>query len=45
MLYFECPEDVNAITKNHNKAASGEFCVLSLFLQKLILGVMWRFDS
>ena len=43
MLYFECTEDVNAITKNHNKhdkAASGEFYVLSLFLQKLILGVM-----
>ena len=22
---FECPEDVNEITKNHNKAVSGEF--------------------
>ena len=36
---FEYPEDVNEITKNHTKAVSGEFCVLSLFLQKLILGV------
>ena len=33
---FECPEDVNEITKNHTKAISGEFCVISLFLQKLI---------
>ena len=31
---FECPEDVNEITKNHTKAASVEFCVVSLFLQK-----------
>ena len=36
---FECPEDVNEITMNHSKAISGEFCVISLFLQKLILGV------
>ena len=36
---FECPEDVNKITKNHTKAVFGEFCVISLFLQKLILGV------
>ena len=35
---FECPENVNEITKNHSKAVSGEFCVISLFLQKLILG-------
>ena len=42
---FECPEDVNAITKNHNKAVSGEFCVISLFLQKMILGVTCRVES
>ena len=36
---FECQEDVNEISKNHTKAVSGEFCVISLFLQKLILGV------
>ena len=36
---FECQEDVNEITKNHTKAVSGEFCVISLFLRKLILGV------
>ena len=36
---FECKEDVNVITKNHTKAVSGEFCVISLFLRKLILGV------
>ena len=36
---FECQEDVNEITKNHTKAVSGEFCVVSLFLRKLILGV------
>ena len=36
---FEFPEDVNEITKNHKKAVSGKFCVISLFLQKLILGV------
>ena len=36
---FECPDDVNEITKNHTKAVSGEFCLISLFLQKLILGV------
>ena len=36
---LECPEDVNDMSKNHTKAASGEFCVISLFLQKLILGV------
>ena len=29
---FECPEDVNEITKNHTKAVSGESCVISLFL-------------
>ena len=33
---FECSEDVNEITKNHTKAVSGEFCVISLILQKLI---------
>ena len=37
---FECPEDVNEITKFHIKSISGEFCFISLFLQKLILGVM-----
>ena len=42
---FECPEDVHEITKNHTKAVSGEFCVIYLFLQKLILEVTWRFDS
>ena len=36
---FECQEDVNDITKNHTKAVSGEFRVISLFLQKMILGV------
>ena len=36
---FECQEDVNEITKNHIKAVSCEFCVISLFLRKLILGV------
>ena len=42
---FECQEDVNEITKNQTKAVSGEFCVISLFLRKLILGVKWRFDN
>ena len=42
---FECQEDVNEITKNHTKVVSGEFCVISLFLRKLILGVTLRFDS
>ena len=42
---FECQEDVNAITKNHTKTVSGEFCVTSLFLRKLILRVKRRFDS
>ena len=37
---FEYPEDVNEITMNHTKVISGEFCLNSLFLQKLILGVM-----
>ena len=36
---FECPEDVNEIRNIHTKVVSGEFCVISLFLQKLILGV------
>ena len=41
---FECPEDVNEITKNeisknHTKAVFSEFCVISLFMQKLIFGV------
>ena len=36
---FECPDDINEITKNHTKAASGEACVISLFLQTLTLGV------
>ena len=36
---FECPDDVNEIIKNHTKAVSGEFCVISLFLQKMISGV------
>ena len=42
---FECPVDVNEISKNHTKGVSCEFYVMSLFLQKLILGVTWRFDS
>ena len=42
---FECPEEVNEVTKNHTKTVFGEFCMISLFLQKLILGVTWRFDS
>ena len=41
---LECPEYVNEITNNHTKAVSGEFCVISLFLQKLILGVMRHFE-
>ena len=41
---FENP-DVNEITKNDTKAVSGELCVISLFLQKLIFGVTCRFDS
>ena len=36
---FECQEDVNEITRNHTKAVSGEFCVISMFLRKLILEV------
>ena len=36
---FECQEDVNEITKNRTKAVSGELCVVSFFLRKLILGV------
>ena len=35
----ECPEDVNEITKNHTEVVFGEFCVISLFLRKLILWV------
>ena len=31
---IECPEDINKITKNHTKSVSGEFCVISSFLQK-----------
>ena len=41
---FKCLEDVNEITKNHIKVVSGEFCRISLFLQKLILGVTGSFD-
>ena len=37
---FECTEDISEITKNHTYAVSGEFYVISLLLQKLILGVM-----
>ena len=36
---FECTEVVNKITKNHTKAVAGEFCVISLLLQKLIKGL------
>ena len=32
MLYLNAQK----ISKNHNTAVSGEFCVISLFLQKLI---------
>ena len=42
---FECPQHVNEITKKHTKAISGEFCVISMFLQKLILGVTLCFGS
>ena len=42
---FECPEDVNGMTKNQTKAVFGEFRVISLFFQKLVLEVTWRFDS
>ena len=38
-MFFECPDDVNEITKNHTKAVSGEFCAISVFLQTIILGV------
>ena len=31
---FECPEDVNEITKNHTKAVSGEFGVIFFVLAK-----------
>ena len=24
---FECPEDINEITKNYTKAVSGAFCI------------------
>ena len=41
----EYQEYVNEITKNHTIVVSGEFCVISLILQKFILGVTWRFDS
>ena len=37
-VLFEC-QDVNELTKNQTKVVSGEFCVISLFLRKLILGV------
>ena len=36
---FKCPEDVNEIAKNLTKAVSGEFCVIYVFLQNMILGV------
>ena len=36
---FEYQEGVNERTKNHTKAVSGDFCVISLFSRKLILGV------
>ena len=36
---FECPGDVSEITKNQTKAVSGEFCVISLFLQKWFQGL------
>ena len=36
---FGCPEDVNEITKKHNKAVSIEFYVISVFLREMILGV------
>ena len=32
---FECQEHVNEITKNHTKAVSGEFCVISVVLRKI----------
>ena len=45
MLLIECTEDVNAITKNHTEEVSGEFCAISLVLQKMNLRVTRRFDS
>ena len=36
---FECPEDVYEITMNKTKAVSCELCLISLFLQKMIIGV------
>ena len=36
---FECQEDVNEITKNHTKVVSDEYCMISLFLRNLNLGV------
>ena len=38
-VLFQCPEYVNEITKNHTKAVSGEFCVISVFLCKLVSGL------
>ena len=31
-VLFQCPEYVNEITKNHTKAVSSEFYVISVFL-------------
>ena len=33
---FESPENVSEIRKKHTMAVSCEFCLISLFLQKLI---------
>ena len=35
--FFECPEDVNEITKNQTKVVSGEFCVISLICQLILV--------
>ena len=36
---FECPEDVNEITKNHTKSVSGDFLRDFFVLAKMTLGV------
>ena len=35
--FISFPEDVNDIIKNHTKAVSGEFCVISFVLVKIDL--------
>ena len=37
---FECPQHANEITKKHTLVVSGEFCMIPLALQNLIVLVM-----